>query len=247
MDFIIIFLLLALVAEIIGTVGGFGSSLLFVPLASLFFDFHSVLGITAIFHLSSNVSKIYFFRKGYDKNLILKMGIPAILFVFIGSLLSKHFDSMILEFALGIFLLTMSLLLLIFKRLQIKPNTTNAISGGILSGFIAGLLGTGGAIRGITMAAFGLSTEVFIATSAIIDLGIDFTRSIVYTANGYVHAHDLYLIPLLLLVSIVGTFLGKKILSKMTQSQFRKGVLILVLLTGLATVIKITYPFFNLN
>lgn len=175
------------------------------------------------------------------------MGIPAILFVFIGSLLSKHIDSIILEFTLGIFLLSMSLLLLLFKSLQIKPNTTNAISGGILSGFIAGLLGTGGAIRGITMAAFGLGTEVFIATSAIIDLGIDFTRSIVYTANGYVHAHDLYLIPLLLLVSILGTFIGKKILEKMTQSQFRKGVLILVLLTGLATVIKITYPYLNFS
>ena len=41
------FVLLSVIAEIIGTVGGFGSSLLFVPLAGFFLDFHSVLGIIA--------------------------------------------------------------------------------------------------------------------------------------------------------------------------------------------------------
>lgn len=60
------FLVLTLVAEIIGTIGGFGSSVFFVPFANIFFDFHTVLGITAIFHLSSNLSKIYLFRKGLD-------------------------------------------------------------------------------------------------------------------------------------------------------------------------------------
>jgi uncharacterized membrane protein YfcA len=57
-----LFILLALLAEIAGTVGGFGSSLFFVPIASYFLDFHSVLGITALFHVSSNLSKIAFFR-----------------------------------------------------------------------------------------------------------------------------------------------------------------------------------------
>jgi hypothetical protein len=233
------FILLALLAEILGTVGGFGSSLFFVPIASYFLDFYSVLGITALFHVSSNITKIAFFRKGFDKKLVIYIGVPAVIFVIIGALLSRYIDAKILEISLAIFLLLTSLTLLIFKNIVLKPTTKNSIGGGILSGLIAGLLGTGGAIRGLTLAAFNLKTEVFIATSAIIDLGIDSSRSVVYYLNGYVHKHDLYLIPILFLVSIAGTFIGKKILAKISEKQFKSIVLILIFITGVITLIKV--------
>lgn len=162
-----LFLLLALIAEIIGTIGGFGSSVFFVPLGNFYFDFYSVLGITALFHLSSNISKIFLFKKGLNKKLILYIGIPSVLFVSVGGLLSKHISTLALEIALGVFLIVLSCLFLIVKRLEVKPTKINSILGGTLSGFSAGMLGTGGAIRGLTMAAFNLEKSVFIATSAL--------------------------------------------------------------------------------
>ena len=76
-----LFLILALLAEIIGTIGGFGSSVFFVPLGNFYFDFYSVLGLTALFHLSSNVSKLMLFKKGIDKKILINLGVPAIVFV----------------------------------------------------------------------------------------------------------------------------------------------------------------------
>ena len=232
---------MALVAEILGTVGGFGSSLFFIPIASYFLDFHSVLGITALFHVSSNLTKIAFFRKGFDKKLVISMGVPAVLFVIAGAFLSKFIETKILEISLGIFLIVVSLVFLIFKELAVKPTLSNSIFGGVLSGSIAGLLGTGGAIRGITLAAYNLKMEVFIATSAIIDLGIDSSRSVVYYLNGYVHKDDLYLVPILLVVSIVGTFIGKKSLTRISEKQFKSIVLVLVLVTGIVTLSKVVF------
>jgi len=69
LDRTLLFLLFTLLAEIIGTIGGFGSSVFFVPFANIFFDFHTVLGITAVFHLSSNLSKIFLFRKGFRQKV----------------------------------------------------------------------------------------------------------------------------------------------------------------------------------
>ena len=241
MENLALFILLALLAEILGTVGGFGSSLFFVPIASYFLDFHSVLGITALFHVSSNITKIAFFRKGFNKKLLLTIGVPAVLFVIIGSFISKYIETKILEIALAAFLILISLFFLVFKNISIKPTLSNSILGGTLSGLIAGLLGTGGAIRGMTLAAYNLKMEVFIATSAIIDLAIDSSRSFVYTYNGYVHQHDLYLIPILLAVSIVGTYIGKKILSRISETQFKSIVLVLILITGLITLFKIIF------
>ena len=88
-----VFLLLALAAEIIGTIGGFGSSVFFVPLGNFYFDFHSVLGLTAIFHLSSNLSKIFLFKKGLNKRLLFYIGIPSVIFVVIGGILSKFLNT----------------------------------------------------------------------------------------------------------------------------------------------------------
>ncbi len=237
-EIILLFASLALIAEILGTIGGFGSSLFFVPIAGYFLDFHSVLGITALFHISSNLTKIFFFKKGVDWKLIFQIGIPSVLFVIIGAFLSKSFDSVILEIILAIFLILFSSLFLAKQKLVIPPNKTNNISGGVLSGFLAGLVGTGGSVRGIVLAAYNLKMEVFIATSAVIDLAIDSSRAVVYTMNGYVHWHDLYLIPVLLVVSIIGTWIGKRILTKISEERFRNIVLLLILFTGIITLSK---------
>lgn len=232
MEYLTYFILLALLSEILGTVGGFGSSIFFVPIASYFLDFHSVLGVTAMFHVLSNLTKIGFFHKGVDKKLILSLGIPAVVFVIIGAYLSQFIVTKWLELGLSVFMIALSTFFLFVKKPIVKPTTFNSVTGGIASGFIAGLVGTGGSIRGITLAAFNLRMEIFIATSAVIDLAIDSSRTVVYASNGFIHKDDLHLIPILIFVSIIGTFIGKKLLRKFSEEQFKKVVLILILITG---------------
>lgn len=234
-----LFLFLALIAEILGTIGGFGSSVFFVPIANFYFDFESVLGLTAIYHLSSNLSKIVLFKKGLDKELLINIGIPSVIFVIIGGLLTKMLNSQYLEVCLGIFLVVLALIFLVKSNLTITPNRKNAIIGGSLSGFSAGLLGTGGAIRGLTMAAFNLEKSVFIATSAFIDFLIDFTRTFVYFFNGFIHQHDLIYVPFLILIGIIGTAIGKKILNYIPQDKFKIISLSLILIIGLITLAKV--------
>lgn len=237
-ELLIYFILLALLAEILGTIGGFGSSLFFIPIASYFLDFHSVLGVTAVFHIFSNITKIYFFRRGVDKKLILTLGIPAVLFVIIGAFCSKFITSNYLEMCFAIFMIASSIAFFMYDKITIKPSINNTIIGGVLSGFIAGLIGTGGAIRGLVLTAFSLSKEVFIATSALIDLGIDISRSVVYYYNGFVHQDDLYLIPILLVVSIIGTYIGKVILTKLSEIEFKRIVVVLIFVMGILALLK---------
>ncbi len=233
-----IFIILSIIAEILGTVGGFGSSVFFVPIANFFLDFQSVLGITALYHVSSNITKIAFFRKGLDKRVIVQLGIPAVIFVVVGGFLSQYLDPLVLTYLLGVFLVVLSLTFLIFKKLIVKATMKNAIVGGILSGLSAGILGTGGAIRGITLSAFKMNKDKFIATSAVIDLGVDFSRTIVYYFNGYMRKDLLYLIPILMVIGVVGTWIGKLILNEISQEQFRQIVLLLILGIGVASILS---------
>jgi uncharacterized protein len=235
--YLLLFMLLSLLAEILGTIGGFGSSVFFVPIANYFLDFQSVLGVTALFHVASNISKIVLFREGIDKKVILYIGIPAVIFVIAGAFLSKVISGIYLQIILSLFLISFSLFFLIKRKTIIPPTIKNSIIGGSLSGISAGLLGTGGAIRGMTMSAFNLEKNIFIASSAIIDFGVDLSRTVIYFYNGYMHREDLYLIPMLLVISVTGTYAGKKILRKISQEKFRIIVLSLILVTGIISLI----------
>ncbi len=234
-----LFLFLALVSEIIGTISGFGSSILFVPIASMVFDFKTVLGVTAVFHIFSNISKITLFRNGIDKNIAIKLGIPAVISVIIGAMLTKLLPAKTMELAMNVALILLSVYLVFNYKKPLAQTNTNLYIGGAASGFLAGLVGTGGAIRGITLAAFHLGKDIFIATSALIDLGVDASRAVVYVAQGYFPREYLFLIPFLVGVSIVGSYLGKQVLRYTSESVFRYIVLSIIILTSLFQLSKV--------
>jgi uncharacterized membrane protein YfcA len=127
---------------------------------------------------------------------------------------------------------------LIAQNVIIKPTHTNSIIGGSISGFVAGFVGTGGAIRGMTLAAFNLNKDVFIATSAFIDFGVDLSRGVVYFSSGYMHWHDMKFVLILIAVSIVGTYIGKKVLDRVSETTFKRIVLFVILGIGIATLMQ---------
>ena len=231
----LLFLALALLAEVAGTVGGFGSSVFFVPIGNFFFDFQTVLAITAIYHLLSNLSKLGLFRAGIDPRLLLWLGLPSVLFALLGSMATPWLPVQALKMALALFLIVLSGLLLLRDDWHLKPHPWVAVIGGAVSGGMAGLVGTGGAIRGLTLAAFQLPKEVFVATSAAIDMGIDVTRAAVYWRNGYVKMEDMAWIPLLAVIALAGTWIGRRWLRRIPQHAFRRIALGLVLLVGCVT------------
>ena len=236
-----LFLALALVAEILGTISGFGSSILFVPIASLYFDFKTVLGITAVFHVFSNISKITLFKSGVQKDIVLKLGIPAVVFVLIGAIITNFIATKNIEILMNIVIIILSIYLIIKFNNPVKKTNLNLYLGGISSGFIAGIAGTGGAIRGIVLSAFGLTKNTFIATSAVIDLGVDLGRAIVYLYLGYVEPEFYILIPFLVGISYLGSYLGKLILNYTSENIFRYIVLGVILATTIFQLIKNFY------
>jgi hypothetical protein len=87
------------------------------------------------------------------------------------------------------------------------------------------------------MAAFNLEKTVFVATSAFIDFGVDFSRTIVYFLNGYIHEHDLIYVPFLFAIGFIGTWLGRHILRSIPQKTFRRISLLLILAIGVLTLV----------
>lgn len=229
---VLLFFALTLIAEILGTLGGFGSSLFFVPLSQFFFDFQTVLALTGILHVFSNSSKIWLFRKSIDWKVTLWLGGSSMLLAIAGAIATRFVSFQYASLTLGVFLMTFSAFLFVKPLFSISPSVKNSILSGSAAGFLAGFIGTGGAIRGLALASFNLEKNFFVGTSAIIDFGVDLSRTIIYLEGDYLQKSEYLYIPLLLIAATLGSYLGKVILNRIDQDKFRRITLALIFLTG---------------
>ena len=142
------------------------------------------------------------------------------------------------ELILGVFLVASSILLFVRPDAKISQNPVSAAAAGGIAGFMAGIIGTGGALRGLALAAFNLEKGSFVATSAAIDSGVDFSRMIIYLANGHLAPAFYWYIPGLFLAAFGGSYAGKLILNRIEHESFRKIVLLLILIIGVITLAR---------
>lgn len=89
----------------------------------------------------------------------------------------------------------------------------------------AGLVGTGGVLRGAFMTMFALPKEQYIATIATVALIVDFTRIPIYFGNGFLDKDLWILIPILFVVAFVGSWIGKRVVKVISETIFRKIIL----------------------
>jgi uncharacterized membrane protein YfcA len=160
--------------------------------------------------------------------------IPSILFAFIGAMLTTVFPVIVIKRALAVFIIAFSIYSILKPKFKLQKSNKNALLGGSLSGFFAGLIGLGGAIRSTFLMAFNLPKEIYIGTSAMIALVVDLTRIPTYLVNKVVQDNSYYiLVPFLFVSAYFGVRTGKVLLGKMSQEVFRKIVLTILLIMGI--------------
>ena len=220
-------------SEIVGTLAGFGAPTLLLPLALFLVDFPSALVIVTVTNIAGNATMWYVYKPHLNKTILLRFGFPSVLGGVIGALLVSFIPTEAVKGVLGIFLMVYVASSWHTPYLRILPTSQNCIIGGGSSGFLAGLIGTGGALRGAFLQAFGLRRNEYLATIASIALAVDLTRMPVYVANSLLDVQYYSLMPMFIAVAVIGAFLGRSIVHLMPQHTFRKIILSGVFLIGL--------------
>lgn len=227
-----IFLAGALFAEIVGTIAGFGSAILLTPIASFFFDIKTTIALVGLFHLLGHITDGFLWRRFIVWRIGLLFSVFGVLFSVAGAYLITYVPSRGLEISIGIFLIAYALISLVGKEVRIpRSNASIIIAGGIV-GFIAGVIGTAGAIRTAILSSFHLRKEYFLGTSFAIAFFVDITRVGVYFKTGLLDVN----VPLwisVFAVAIMGSLIGKKLVSKIPAALFNKIVYNILLVAGI--------------
>ncbi len=227
---------------------GFGLGTLLLPVFAFFFPVEIAIALTAIVHFLTNLFKLTLIGKRANKFVVIKFGIPAIVFALLGAYIlsliadTEPFFSYSISgstFSITPVKLIIAILLAIFALIDMVPSLKRIEVdqkylplGGSLSGFFGGLSGHQGALRSAFLIRANLSKEEFIATGIIIAVLIDISRLSVYAAD-ILQLGNKFNYPLLtaaVLSAFLGAFLGNTLLKKITIQtlQFTVGALLLI-------------------
>lgn len=226
--------ILTLIASLVGTLSGFGTSTIMVPVLSLYWPLPITLLFVGIIHLCGDVWKMLLFRQGCDWKLILAFGIPGLLASYLGASLAFTLPQDLAQRLLGGFLFAYVTFIVLNRDWKLPAQTSTAAAGGALSGLFAGIFGVGGAIRGTFLSAFDPPKAVYIFTSGAIAFVIDTSRIAAYVQEGTVLNTSLgYGLVLYIPASFAGAYLAKNVLNQVPERSFRMLIgLFLVLVAG---------------
>ncbi|MCH8555499.1 MAG: sulfite exporter TauE/SafE family protein [Schleiferiaceae bacterium] len=231
---------------------GFGLGTILTPVFMLFFPVDLAIALTGVVHFFNNIFKLILVGKKANKEVLLRFGIPAILAAALGSWVLLNISDLkpLFEYewfgkSFQVFPVKfiVSLLLIIFASMDLIPYFKNLQFGkeklpigGLLSGFFGGLSGNQGALRSAFLIKAGLTKEAFIGTAVVVSTFVDFTRLSVY-AMRFTKAgleQNITLVLVATLAGIAGSFLGNKLLEKVTLSFVQVTVAILLIAISIA-------------
>lgn len=226
--------ILTLLAAFIGTISGFGLSTIMLPIALIFMPLPVALLLVGIIHFFTEVWRIILFKKGFDKKLLIFFGIPGIITSFVGAKIVLNFPEHTLIRILGFLLIGYVSFLIFEPKFKIPNSPSSSVIGGLLSGIMAGIFGTGGAVRSAFLTAYNLPKEVYLFASGAIGVLVDTTRITIYLLGG-VKLPAIMIFGLLLFIpaTFLGASMGKKVVYKVNEKNFRRIISVFLFLIGL--------------
>ncbi|MBI4564496.1 MAG: sulfite exporter TauE/SafE family protein [Planctomycetes bacterium] len=247
----------ALTASALTLFSGFGLGTLLLPAFAFFFPIPTAVALTAVIHLANNIFKLGLVGIQADPKLVLRFGLPAVPFAFLGALLLGYMvdlpplgqyrlgDHVYRVRPVGLVVGTLMMVLAMmetlprFQRTSIPPRWLPV--GGALSGFIGGISGLQGALRSAFLLRFkeALTKESFIATNVVIAVLVDVARLVTYgnTLSWAEASQNISIVAAATLSALMGAYVGARLMKKVTMRTVQSVVaaMLFLLAAGVAS------------
>ena len=251
--------LVALGASALTLFSGFGLGTVLMPAFALFFPVPVAVAATAVVHLANNLFKTALVGRKADWPVVAKFALPGAGAAMLGAMLLNAFASLppvfsyqfsgktheiaLVELVIGVLIVGFAFLDLLPRFEKLAFDRKYLPVGGLLSGFFGGLSGIQGALRSAFLIKIGLEKEAFIGTGTVSAVIVDIARLLVYGLSFYT-AKFVKLPPGMVglvmaatLAAFVGSFIGTRLMKKVTLRtvQIIVGVMLILVGAGLAS------------
>ena len=221
------------VAWFVSMLTGGGCPLVLIPVVTMLLGAQSVAPIITTGMLLGNLQRSALFWQDVDWS-VTRWYLPgAVLGATLGAYIFTQIQASWLQLVLGIMLLLMVLnywIRLPIPSIQIKP--WHFLPFGFLNAIGSGIIGSTGPILNPVYLSYGLIKESMMGTKAIHQISLHIVKLVAYIALG-VYRQDYFIYGLCIgLAGIPANWLGKIVLERMSQEQFRHAVVVLLAVSG---------------
>jgi len=237
--FALALLLVSAAAGAIAAVAGFGVGSLLTPLLALHVETKTAVAAVSIPHLIGTSVRLWIMRANIDRALLWRFGLTSAAGGLVGALLHEAASSRILAMIFGALLTLAGVSEITGAARRWRFHGSVAWAAGAVSGLFGGLVGNQGGIRSAAMLGFDVPKERFVATATASALFVDVARMPVYVVAERRDVAAIWSLVLLATIGVVaGTLAGERLLTRVPERRFRQVVGTIILLLGIATLIR---------
>lgn len=226
----------AFVAAAISGAAGFGGALLLLPLLTHIVGAELAVPLLTLAQFGGNIARVAFgFRQIHwpPVGLFLTTALPAAI---LGALSFVTIPKLFVVRFIGGAILYFVVLRL-SGRLQLVAGTRTLLFGGVLTGFLSGLVGSAGPLGAAVFLSLGLTPTAYIASEATTALTLHAVKTVVYQHHLSLST-DAWLLALLLGVAMVlGTWVSKRFIERLHPDRFRGFVTVLLAVIAVQMII----------
>ena len=225
--------LASLVAAVVASTTGFGAAIILTPFAAMVIDLKQAIVLVAYFVLFANLFNMFRLRGFINYRSVILFGLPSVLTTLVGAMLFDSLDVEVISVVFAVIILLFVVYSLSNANFKIPSGGGPLVIGGMLSGITAGLVGMGGPFRSMFLVSTEQNKNKFIATSVTLAVLVSATRIGVYLYNDSLNGdYYIYILPLVL-IAFIGTYVGLKVLSRMSSLVVKRSVLVLLALIAI--------------
>jgi uncharacterized protein len=223
----------AFVASIVAAISGFGGAAILLPILVAVFGVRDAIPILTIAQLIGNGSRVWFNRRELDLRIVGWFALGAVPLAFVGGLLFVAAPTDLLTRMLGVFLLlTVAWRHFSPRRVAGPPVPAFAIIGAGFS-FLSALVGSVGPVMAPFFLAVGLVKGAFIGTEALSTVVMHVTKLVAYGTGDLITAQTLVVGLSLGPLMIFGSYLGKRVVDRLSERAFLLIIDVVLVLAGL--------------
>jgi uncharacterized membrane protein YfcA len=223
----------AFLGSIIGGVAGFGAGVVLLPVAAWTLGIRMAVPVLTVTMLLGNISRIWWSRGETDHRVALRFLAGAVPATALGTALFAAAPSEVLSRVIGGFLLASvplrRLLMTGHWRVRLAHFPLIGAASGLLSALVVAI---GAAVTPFYL-AYGLRRGAYIATEAVCAFSMHLTRGVSLTRYRLV-TWEVVVIGLVLgAVMFAGSWIGRRLLDRMSDRVFLAVIEVLLVLMGL--------------
>lgn len=231
--------IIVLLASFVRAVSGFGYALIATPLLTFVFDAKSVVVMNIILANVSNIVVLYHMRRHIDVKRVIFLSLGGILGVPVGVYLLSWLDPLMIKLAIAVIVVPSSLVLLLGHSHQFKRDHLGCSVAGFAGGILTASTSLGGPPVVLFLINQGLTLEKFVGTIAAYFMFVGIISISVFSSLGMITTDLLIRIATLIPVSLLGIYIGIKVMPKINMTLFRRIGLSIVCITALVIVVSL--------